>query len=337
MEEEIKHLEFPMNNPSKAIEFLLARGNLPILFWLKKEILDVPVDREIKNLCKYAARVRLLESQRPDGSWTKKRMDVQAGREPIYHLIETIKNIARLYDLGCSLDEERIQKAIDFLFSVQTPEGDFRGGCFNEYSPTYNALIIEVLCRFGLDNDPRVQKAFRWFVSHRQHDGGWAIPCRTIDREKLRIRYRTKNPTRLAPVKPDKSQPFSHLITGMVLRAFAESPTWRKSKEAIKAGELLLSRFFQEDVYDDRRQAYYWEEMNYPFWATDILSSLDALSKIGFNSYNEKIQLALEWLLNKQNSQGFWESGNKKGTLEDSLWVTFSVLIVLKRFGIFQA
>ena len=32
-------------NTNKAIEFLLARGNLPILYWLKMDILVVPVDR----------------------------------------------------------------------------------------------------------------------------------------------------------------------------------------------------------------------------------------------------------------------------------------------------
>ena len=46
-------------NINKAIEFLLARGNLPILYWLKKDILEVPVDREYKNLKKYATRIRI--------------------------------------------------------------------------------------------------------------------------------------------------------------------------------------------------------------------------------------------------------------------------------------
>src|SRR4030042_431382 len=59
----------------KAIEFLLERGSLPVLYWLKRDILDVPYEREIRNLKKYAARVRILESQGPDGSWCDKLIE----------------------------------------------------------------------------------------------------------------------------------------------------------------------------------------------------------------------------------------------------------------------
>ena len=60
-------------NTNKAIEFLLARGNLPILYWLKKEILEVPIDREYKNLQKFAARIRIFKRQKPNGGWSKRR------------------------------------------------------------------------------------------------------------------------------------------------------------------------------------------------------------------------------------------------------------------------
>jgi len=122
----------------------------------------------------------------------------------------------------------------------------------------------------------------------------------------------------------------------MVLRALAASPTWRKSREARKAGELMLSRFFKEDKYNDRRLPSFWEEIIYPFWATDILSTLDSLSKIGFCLEDERIQRGLEWLMKKQTEQGYWEAGNKKSSLEDHLWVTFAVLRVLKKFGLIE-
>jgi len=141
---------------------------------------------------------------------------------------------------------------------------------------------------------------------------------------------------KLQPVKPDKTKPFSHLVTGMILRSFAASPTWRKSKEAKKAGELVMSRFFKPDVYEDRRSASFWEEITYPFWATDILSSLDSMAKIGFAPEEEKIQMALQWLEKKQAPHGYWKSGLKKSTLEDHLWVTLSVLGAIKRFGLLR-
>jgi hypothetical protein len=321
---------------NKAIEFLLARGNLPILYWLKKDILDVPVDREYKNLQKFAARIRILESQRTNGGWCKKKYEGHPRWEKTYYIVDTLRNAFHLYDYGCTLEDEGVHKMVDFLFSTQTREGDFRGAYLNEYAPTYHALTLQVLCQFGFDHDARTQKAFRWLSRHKQEDGGWVIPYRTIDKQELRKRYTLKAQLKLSPVKPDKSKPFSHLVTGMVLRALSFSPTWSSHKDSRKAGELILSRVFRPDKYEDRHLAGYWEEISYPFWATDILSCLDSLSRIGFDVENEKVQRPLKWILEKQSPEGFWKSGLKKATIEDHLWVTLAVLRVLKRFKLLE-
>lgn len=324
-------------NTGKATEFLLAHGNLPILYWLKKDILEVPVERECRNLQKFAARIRILKRQKPNGGWSQRKYEGPPEWEKTYYIVDTLQSGFKLYNYGCTLEDEEIQKAVDFLFSIQTPEGDFRGAYLNEYATTYHALTLELLCLFGLDEDKRVQKGFRWLLKNRQNDGGWVIPYRTIDREELKKRYTLEVQSKLDPVKPDKSKPFSHLVTGMVLRAFAASPTWRHSREARKAGELIMSRFFKPDVYEDRVLASFWEEITYPYWATDILSALDALSKIGFSMEEKKIQTALRWLQKRQTPQGYWRSGLRRSSLEDHLWVTLAVLGVLKRFGLMKS
>lgn len=323
-------------NTNKAIEFLLARGNLPILYWLKKDILEVPTEREYRNLQKFAARIRILKAQRPEGAWSRRKFDGQPRWEKSFYIVETLRSALRLYNYGCSREEEEIKKAVKFLFSIQSREGDFRGAYLNEYAPTYHALTLEILCLYGLDKDKRVQKGFRWIIRNKQNEGGWVIPYRTIDRKELKSRYNVEAQSKLKPVKPDKTQAFSHLVTGMVLRAFAASRTWRKSKEAWKAGELLLTRFFKADKYEDRRFSSFWGEISYPFWATDILSSLDSLSIIGFDVKDRKIQQGLRWLQRKQNKNGYWEAGTSKSSLEDRLWITLSVLRVLKRFGLLE-
>lgn len=319
---------------NKAIEHLLARGNLPILFWLKKDILEVPYEREFKNLQKYAARIRILESQRPNGGWSKKKYEGHSRWEKTYYIHDTLWNSLKLYHYGCCSDEEGVKKAVQFLFSTQTKEGDFRGAYLNEYAPTYHALTLEVLSLFGMDKDEKTQKGFKWLMKFRQDDGGWVIPYRTIPKEEFKKRYNYEAQMKLNPVEPDKSKPFSHLVTGMVLRALAASSHWRKKKEALETGELLMNRFFKSDKYDDRRSASYWEEISFPYWATDILSSLDALSLIGFTAEQKSIKKALNWLLEKKNAKGYWEAGDKKASKEDHLWVTLSVLRVLKKFDI---
>jgi len=309
---------------NQAIEFLLARGSLPILFWLKKDVLEVPIDRELKNLEKYGVRIRILESQKPTGCWGKRAYDGQPRFEKACTTIETLKNVSKLYDYGCTLTSDGIQKAIRYLFSTQTEKGEFCGMDFNEYALVYHALTLEILCRFGLDQDERVQKGFRWMMQKREEDGGWSVPAPTIQKKRLKNQ------------PPPESKSYSHFVTGMVLRVFAESATWRKRKEAWKTGELLLARLFQKNPCSDKVVPSFGEEIGYPFWNTDILSSLDSLSKIGFNAQEENIQRALRWLLKKQNSHGFWETGNRKSSLEDLLWVTLAVLKVLKRFKLFE-
>ncbi len=321
---------------NKAIEFLLARGNLPILYWMKKDILEVPIDREYKNLQKYASRIRILNNQRPNGGWCRKKYEGHPRWEKTYYVIETIQNAFKLYNYGCTSELEEIRKVIQFFFSTQTREGDFRGAYLNEYAPTYHALILELLCLFELHDDPRVQKGYRWLFRQKQDEGGWVIPYRTIGKEDLKNRYTFEAQLKLSPVKPDKSKPFSHLVTGMALRALAASPVWREHRETKKAGELLTSRFFMADEYEDRQYPECWEDISYPFWATDILSSLDSLSRIGFSPENEKIQSALEWLMRRQTSHGYWLAGSKKATLEDHIWVTLSVLRVIKNFDLLE-
>ncbi|MFC2158102.1 hypothetical protein ACFLT9_09725 [Acidobacteriota bacterium] len=323
-------------NTNKAIEFLLARGNLPILYWLKKDILEVPIDREFKNLQKFAARIRILESQSPNGGWSKKRYESHPQWEKTHYVVDTLRNLIQLYNFGCSIEDPEILKTVDFLFSTQTKEGDFRGAYLNEYAPTYHALALEILCQLGYNDDKRVQTGFKWMMKNRQSDGGWVIPYRTIPKSEFKKRYNYVDQLKLDPIVAEKTKPFSHLVTGMALRALSESANWRTNKETIKVGELLTTRFFKSDKYEDRYHAFFWEELAYPFWATDILSSLDSLAKIGISTENEKIQLALTWLSEKQKSDGHWESGLKKASVEDHLWVTLSVLRVFKNFGLIE-
>ena len=118
-------------------------------------------------------------------------------------------------------------------------------------------------------------------------------------------------------VQPDQSKPFSHLVTGVVLRAFAAHETYRRSAEAKAAGKLLDSRFFRRDLYPDRGTPEYWTRFTYPFWFTDLLSSLDSLSFLGFNLCDSQVKAAVQWFAEEQQKNGLWylsllKNGKKK-------------------------
>jgi hypothetical protein len=97
---------------------------------------------------------------------------------------------------------------------------------------------MELLIKAGYDGDPRIEKGFQWLLSMRQNDGGWAIPLRTVG-------SKYANALKAETMEPDLSKPFSHLVTGVVLRAFAASKKYSKSPDAVTAGKLLSSRFYK--------------------------------------------------------------------------------------------
>ena len=184
---------------------------------------------------------------------------------------------------------------------------------------------MELLIKVGYDGDPRIEKGFQWLLSVRQNDGGWAIPLRTV---KARFTDVVSSDT----IKPDISKPFSHLVTGIVLRAFAASEKYSKSREATRAGNLLASRFFKKDVYPDRNTPEYWERVSFPFWFTDIVSAIDSLSLLGFTRGNQAIDNALSWLKQRQRHDGTFEFKILRDKDKDAiLWITLAVCRILKR------
>ena len=220
-----------------------------------------------------------------------------------------------------------IAKTADFLFSFQTSEGDIRGILGNQYTPYYTAAMIELFIKAGYTKDKRVERAFKWLGSIRQDDGGWAIPFRTHNK-KLEIIA-----TNAATLEPDRTKPFSHFVTGTVLRAYAAHPDYRNSPEAKAAGTLLLTRFFTRDAYPDRASADFWLRFTYPFWFTDLLSACDSLSKLGFKKDEPQIQKAIEWFANNQQAGGLWKIKTLKNekNFETHLWLDLSICRVIKR------
>ena len=82
------------------------------------------------------------------------------------------------------------------------------------------------------------------------------------------------------PVPLNPEPPFSHNWTGMVLRAFAAHPRYRKSTAAVKAARLLKTRFFQPVIYSAFRDADYWVKFQFPFWWNHLVAALDSISRI---------------------------------------------------------
>jgi len=307
---------------ARAIEFLLARGTLPILYWLKKDILSVSAEREYRTLEKYAERIRILEGQGADGCWRSKKAAPCAPGAPNSQFFETISNSLRLYDFGCDAGQDAIGKAIGYVLAAQSREGLLGGECWSETSLLGHGLALEFLCRFGLDDDARVQKGFRLFLKSQSGDGGWSAPPSQQGTGAARQARKTR------------SRSSSLRATSIALRALAESARWRDSREARRAGDWVQDRLMKAKDSAEAASLNRWDEIFYPFRDVNILSNLDALARLNFRPDGAGVRSGLEWLVRRQNAAGYWEPRPAKASADDRLWATLAVLRVLKRFGL---
>lgn len=306
---------------------LLKSGNSAIVCFAERDLSGKTVQEE--NLWRLRVAEKILRRQNPDGSW-----DYPGGNESIrsrhnYDQLETYRQLGFLVEeYGFNKKHPAIQKATEYLFSFQAKEGDFRGIYGNQYTPNYSAGITELLIKAGFENDVRVQKVFEWLLSIRQKDGGWAIPLRTRNCN-LETIYGDSE-----IIEPDKTRPFSHMVTGVVLRAFAVHSAYRHAEEARQAGQLVISSFFKKDSYTDRAAPSFWVGFSFPFWFTDLISALDSISQLGFSKSHPQIDKALQWFVDNQQQTGTWKLRITKGQNKDilQLWLALAICRIFKRF-----
>ena len=309
------------------IATLVDCGDKAILLFTERDLLDKNVSTQ--DLWQLSGPQAIIKKQKPNGSWVYPGAKDYVRTQENYNQIETYRSLGILVEeFGFDKKHPAIQHAAEYLFTFQTDEGDFRGIYGSQYSPNYSAGITELLIKAGFGRDERIKKVFDWLISIRQNDGGWAIPFRTknYDTKVISIHHET--------IKPDKSRPFSCMITGIVLRAFSAHPTYRNSKEAKLAGELLLTKLFNKDNYPDRAGTDYWLRFTYPFWFTDLISALDSLSLLKFSKQGPPIDKAMRWFISHQQRNGLWKLKIVKGQNKDviQLWLALAICRIFKRF-----
>ena len=306
----------------KAVETLLNTGNNAVITFTKKDLLREEVD--IEHLWTLPRVKKLLKKQQANGSWIYPNRKAVLRSPTNYNQYETYKTLAELVELyGLNKKNNAIRMAADYLFSFQTKEGEFRGIYGNQYSPNYSASITEFLIKAGYYGT-KIKRSLNWLLKIRQDDGGWAIPLRTRH-EKLGALKNKET------IKPDRTKPFSHLITGIVLRPFSLVNEYRKKVK--DAGMLLADRVFTRDKYSDRQEVEYWTKFTYPYHWTDILSTIDTLTLLGIKNH-PKINKIEQWFERHKQENGTYQIDIMAGAKYKDVkyWITLQYLKVLKRF-----
>ena len=308
----------PRINPAPV---LLSCGNKAVEYFARRDLLKEKVD-PIAFVWQLPEVQRLFRKQQPDGSWK------HTGKESVdypknhYALVETWKKLRILVEYyEITKQHEGAARAAEYLFSCRTCQGDIRGMLANQYATYYTGEMLAVLIKAGYAEDLRVKKGLDWLLSMRQNDGGWSIPILTRGFTQATINKLTGQYAEA--IEPDKTQPFSHNWTDMVLRAFAAHPTRRHSKEAHIAADLLKSSFFKPDFYTSYQNALYW--VRFAFWWPNIVTALESLLLIGYPSDDIDVQKGLKWLVDNQLPNGLWKLDYSKKILRSSFGLPFEL------------
>ena len=310
------------------VPWLLSAGGDAIAAFVRRDLLGENVD--VRGLWELPEPRRLLRRQQANGSW---RYPVKKPPPQNYHLYQTFVTLGELVGkFGFDRQHPAVERAARYVFSCQTAAGDFRGIYGNQPAHTYTPALMEVLIEAGYLDAPEIERAFQWLLATRQADGGWAIAARTRD---LKLVKQWDAIASGPEIEADRTRPFSHVVTGMVLRAFAAHPRYRRTTTAVRAAELLKSRLFAADKYSDRKGPEYWTKFTYPFQFTNLLTVLDSLGKLGLSPSDPDIARAIDWFEQRQRADGSFELTMCRGIGDKrlSLWLGLALCRALGRFG----
>jgi hypothetical protein len=272
-----------------------------VLARVRRDLIDdseAPGADEIAGYPEVKALLRKIEK---DGSFSPKAADKELGSPEFVKCLSTLRALDRLADLGLRIEADSkvaadLRKVAEFILASQESDGGIGdlalGESLKGRGPVvalhFHGWALSSLCRAGFESDERIEKGFRFLLSLRQDDGGWAWRGVRTD---------------------SAARPSSHLITGMVLRAFASAKERRSSREARRAAELLATRFLQPDRYEDRKAPSHWEVLSEPRFYTDVLDALDTITSIGLGKENSGVRTAEAYLRARQSKDGLWYPG----------------------------
>jgi hypothetical protein len=270
----------------------------------------------------------ILKAQAPEGYWVKPG----GGYSPKYR--GTVWQIMFLAGLGADPSDERVRRGCEYLlnhslatngaFSArQKPVPSFTIHCLN-------GNLLFALLRLGFAQDPRVQAALDWQAQAITGQG------------QIRFyRSGTSGPGFACGV--NQGQPCGW-GAAKAIKTLLSVPLEQRTpaiQHAVDVGaEFLLSRdpAVADYPYTERVSSS-WFKFGFPlsYWS-DVLETTAVLVALGYGK-DPRLSNALDYILNKQDSQGRWRLENSLNSRmwvsierrgQPSKWITLRVLQLLK-------
>lgn len=176
-------------------KWLLTHASLPVKYLTYRDLLKnksnlKPMKELFSEMEKSDIVKEIFSKQEPDGSWCSGGSWAPApsylpksGHTPVSpKYVTTSWILPILGDLGFSIQDKRIKKAVEYILSFQSNNGYIAESHSNKYNIPYDQLPISP-CRFsiiliglskvGADNNKEVKNAYNLLLHWQRNDGGW--------------------------------------------------------------------------------------------------------------------------------------------------------------------
>jgi hypothetical protein len=278
----------------KSIAWLLNNGSAPVRYMTLLSIVDVnPSSAEMKELWRKAQRhpdiIEMFTKQRTDGSWcdggswaSKPGYIPKNGCTPVSpKYVTTSWLLSILGDIGYTVTDPRISKAVEWVLGFQRPNGVLTEHHDPVTEEDYNENPRNVPCRMSIQltglakvgsaNDPRVKKGFDVLLRWQREDSGW-------------VQEGHREGT-VAPYKIwTRSCPWVTFFTCSALHASHLS----EYREQLRRGLGFILWHLNQKKKDDIRR-FYWH-------GHEPIRELIMLSENGFSRDEPVIANLLDWL-----------------------------------------
>jgi hypothetical protein len=271
------------------------------------------VQRALAAILTWPPIAELLAKQKRDGYWVKRD----------YYLPKysgTFWTLSVLADAGLTNENEQIRRACEFMFTFQKNNGAFcrrrrvagKGIVWaDDPGPCTHARIVRFLIQFGYGDDPRTRAGIDWLLDSQREDGMWHCG---------------------PPERPGCLRATHDVLRVAALDAeMAEHPAVARGADAIV--DLLLKRGMSK-----YHVGIPWTTLEYPYFDYSLISTLDALARLGYTLEHSKIAAGMETLLSRQLPDGVWPLDQKRNRLpfdvgqpdEPNKWLALDALRVVK-------
>jgi len=312
----------------ELIEWLLA-GEPWVVY---RTLIDL-LDKDEKEKAVTKARAAVAEHPLVKGIFKGLNKDGYWGTPKDIHTWWPRKNttfwlLPVLADFGFTIEDKRIARACEYVFSTQLPFGGFGWNPPTHAHDCHTAFLTESLAKLGFLQDPRLRKSYEWLIERQRLDGG----------------FWCKNTGQIGG--PREKEPSCAMATMFVLGALAQNPELLNGQVAKKGVDFLFrcweNRGKIRYAGHDSQVGTDWEKLKYPFIDYKILKFLDVLSQFEHARHRLRESEMTSLLLSKRDGKGrltpesivkVWSDFDFGQKEKPSRWITLLALRIMKRIS----